>query len=279
MPIFVNAVLQYNVTAGQLLHPGALHLVIQHCDQFTGLILADESRKDIIYWHLYEHTQQHAAAAIAASMDNLPVSISEIAQVTVVNCGLDATLIPPGWGQIAGIAEGLLELVQGPTDANQLVLQTADASPVVYSLQIASHDALRSVLPAHTSWNHVLNLIHQQPATDTATISVRFLLQTFILSIEQSGKRLLLQQYSYQTPEDILYRILLAIQQFEISIEETAVILTGFITPGSAAVKLLQQYLPNVQWGHVLHYAFSAQEQMPEGHTLALAEIFLTCAS
>ena len=274
----MNAVLQYNVAAGQLLHPGTLHLVIQHCDQFTGLLLADKSRKDIIYWHLYEHTQQQAAAAITTSINNLPVLIHEIEQITVVNCGLDATLIPPGLGQANGLAERLLELVQGTTDSNQLVLRTTNATPVVYSLLIASHDTLRSMLPAHASWDHILNTLHRQPTNDSAAISVNFLLQSFILSVEQNGKRLLLQQYSYQNPEDILYRILLAVQQFKFNLEEVIVILTGFVTSDSAAVKLIQQYLPIVQWGHALQYTCSVQEKMPEEHTVALAEIFLTCA-
>lgn len=272
-------VLQYN-DAATLLNPDALHLVVQHCDLFTGMLLADDSRKEIIYWKLHQHAPEEAAAAIVTSLNSLPLPVTELKCCTVVDFGLDAALLPPEFDQKPGLAAPLLALTQGAKLPSQAVQCTSGAPVVVYATQKASLTTLQNALPAASNWQHLLGIMYRKPAAADTTISVTVLLQRFVLHVEHEGKRLLLQQYAYQAPEDILYRVLLAVQQLQLDAGQVAVVLTGFIAAGSAAEQLLYQYLPNVQWGDASHFNCAHKEHnMPAAHTLALADILLTCAS
>lgn len=272
-------VLQYNATEGLPIHPQTLHLVVQQSTAFTGMLLADEDQKQIVYWQVTEHGPQESIAAIEAAFQKLPTPAETIPRTTVISFALDAALLPPMFANAKDVADNLLQLTQGRTEAGQSVLLASGTEPVVYRLPAAVHDALRQRLPAHTNWQHILGLLCRQQVTDASAITLTILLQQFVLCVEHAGKRLLLQQYAYQAPEDILYRVLQAVQALQLDAEQVVVTLQGLVAQESATVQLLQQYLAQVQWGQMQHYTCASNKHMPNPATLALADILLTCAS
>lgn len=57
-----------------------------------------------------------------------------------------------------------------------------------------------------------------------------------------------IQQYPFETPEDVLYHILNARQLFHLSAAETPVWMNGFFVPDSSLVSCLRQYLPHLHF-------------------------------
>ncbi|MFN3316292.1 MAG: DUF3822 family protein, partial [Raineya sp.] len=65
------------------------------------------------------------------------------------------------------------------------------------------------------------------------------------------GERILLyNRYYYQSPQDFVYFLLFAIDELQLSIDTTQVLLYGEISKDSGIFNLMQKYVKNVEFGH-----------------------------
>jgi hypothetical protein len=79
-------------------------------------------------------------------------------------------------------------------------------------------------------------------------VSINFSPKQFRVLVKKEGKLQLAQTYSYTVPLDVVYYILSIYQQFNLSKEETFLLLSGLIEEESALYKELKSYFLNLHF-------------------------------
>ena len=90
---------------------------------------------------------------------------------------------------------------------------------------------------------------------------------------------LLLNSFTFHTPEDVLYVLLDLCDKYQINKENLTVVPEGFIDPESSVIKLLDQYFLHIQWpGHTTDRRYAMPEAIPL-QTAQLLERIISCVS
>jgi hypothetical protein len=79
-------------------------------------------------------------------------------------------------------------------------------------------------------------------------IAIHFSPNQFAVLVKKGGQLQLAQIYSYQTPLDVVYYLLKVIETFNLSKEETILIISGLIEESSDLFRELYQYFLNIQF-------------------------------
>ncbi|WP_158512922.1 DUF3822 family protein [Flavisolibacter tropicus] len=79
-------------------------------------------------------------------------------------------------------------------------------------------------------------------------IAVHFSPNQFSVLVKKSGQLQLAQLYSYQSPLDVVYYLMKIVDEFNLSKEETVLIISGLIEESSDLYREMYQYFPNIQF-------------------------------
>ena len=82
--------------------------------------------------------------------------------------------------------------------------------------------------------------------TSSDQIAIHFSPNQFSVLVKKSGQLQLAQVYSYQTPLDVVYYLLKIVEEFNLSKEVTALIISGLIEENSDLYKELYQYFLHI---------------------------------
>lgn len=93
---------------------------------------------------------------------------------------------------------------------------------------------------------------------DPDQVWVHFLNKQFRVLVKKNHELQLVQTYSFETPMDVVYYLLKICTEFEMSQEETLLVVSGFIENDSALYRELYQYFLNIQFPEL------AEVEMPE---------------
>ena len=128
----------------------------------------------------------------------------------------------------------------------------------VYAIPVAVHKKLSEKFPS-ASYIHAytpLLKIYNGFISDNQ-ISAHFIGKQFRVLVKKQHHVQLVQTYSYSSPMDVVYYLLKICTEFQLSQEESHIIISGFIDEDSALYKELHNYFLN------LHFATSSTVLMP----------------
>lgn len=122
----------------------------------------------------------------------------------------------------------------------------------VYFISRDLHSLCREKFKGSEFW-HIYTILlrwcaNSKVARQSASTTVLFYNDKFVAAVFRHGKLQLIQTFSYQTPEDASYYLLLIAKQFGISPEEMIMQISGLIDTQSALYTELLKYFVHVRY-------------------------------
>lgn len=257
------------------------YLLVQSGNGFIGFASFNPGEKKVNSWVVYQYSENETAEELQQKISSISAEHSWVhtnyKKIVLVQYGAGNVLVPAELNSDM-VKLRLMDMVNGHQSNAQLMRD------VVLEQSLINHYAVPKTIASVLNqrfpkgdWYHVQSLlIKQKPsAQPTLTATVRF--NELQLTVEKNGEWLLLQTYQFQTPEDALYYILNAMQQLQLTQEETTVILQGWIDQRSALYDTLYGYILNLQLKNELNYQFPAGNQ-PVYLSASLDEV-VSCVS
>jgi hypothetical protein len=252
----------------------AQHLLVQNGAAFCGFVLYDKLQKTVNAWVLYEtkeHLNEQLLNEIITAKDWLKVSFQS---VTIVDYTHRNTLVPRQL--ISTGAEEMISNFLPGSFQNTVALEDAAGEALnLYKTDAAAYVALNKQF-INAQWLHHESLVMKQAPAQEPIITVEIWFNTMLLFAQQNGKWLLLQQRTYQTPEDVLYHILNCKQQHAMA-DDVQVVLRGMVETNSALYQLLHQYILNLDLQQQLVFEYPHNISDIAAHTKTLIDRILTC--
>jgi len=258
------------------------YLLVKVADGFIGFVSFHPTEKKVNGWVLYRREQNESASTLQEQLSEIAAAEtwihSNYQKILIVLQNSRNITIPVSLNKTEG-KDALFDLMFGKRK-NELHLKD-----IVLQQNIVNHFAVDSVLAdvlnkkfPKAEWWHVQSLLLSKDASSETSITATIWLNEIHLTVEKNSQWLLLQTYSYQTPEDALYIILNAMKQLNITQEECKVLLQGMIDQRSPLFDMLQLYILNLQFNNLLDYQFPANDQHPV-HLFSSLDQILTCVS
>lgn len=256
------------------------YLLVQAGDGFMGFAAFRTAEKKLLAWVVYKTepgiSLQDQLGAMAAKHTWVHTNYKKVllVQYAAVNA-----LVPAALNSDNG-KELLLEQVIGPQQNSLLLRDIVLQQNLVnnYTVEVELADALNKRFPK-ADWWHVQSLLLARQAVGGTCVTATIYFNEVQLTVERNGNWLLLQTYHYQTPEDVLYYLLNAMQQLDLSQEETTVYLQGMIDQHSALYDVLYSYILNLQLKDELTYSFPTATDEHPVHLSASLDQVLACVS
>ena len=256
--------------------PAPQHLLVQSGEQFCGFVLYEKEQQHVNTWVLYECKTGITGSFLEDILLQQEWLKQPFESVTIIEYTKLNTLVPSSL-LMPGTETTVMDFVTGnPQQTVALEDRTAVAANL-YRVPATAYVALCHLFQ-EAKWMHHESLVIDQPATEEATITVELWFNTFFLFAEKEGQWLLLQQRSYQTPEDVLYHILNCKEQWNMG-EDVTVQLQGMVEEHSALYSLLHQYILNLELNKDLQFYYPSNTSDIPNHTKQLIDRILTCVS
>jgi hypothetical protein len=259
------------------------YLLVQTGDGFIGFASFLPTEKKVNSWVLFELEQQITAVQLEEKLSAIAAAYTWVhtnyQKVILLQYEPLNVLVPAILNSEAG-KEQLLQLVHGSQTnrvlVKDIVLQQSLVNHYTVDADLAS--LLNKRFPKGEWW-HVQSLLLTKTAAGGTRVTATIRFHEVQLTVEKNGNWLLLQSYNYHTPEDVLYYILNAMQQLDLTQEETTVYLQGMIDQHSALYDVLYSYILNLQLKDELQYSFPAATDEHPVHLSASLDQVLVCVS
>jgi hypothetical protein len=272
-----------NISTEQIdsLETGNLSLLVQAGDGFIGFSAFDAKQKKVFAWVVYELEQTNSATICNDKIISItqahPWILKNYERAILVQHTSKNVLVPSSFHQEHN-KEDLFQLMYGGHHEDLYVKDVVLQQSLVN--HYAVNGALAVVLNQHFTkgqWWHVHSLLLTKQASQESKATATIWFQELHLTIEHQGKWLLLQSYNYHTPEDVLYYILNAIQQLDLNLANTKVLLQGMVDQKSALYDVLYAYIEKLQLNSKMQFEFPASDY-PIYLTASLDQL-LVCVS
>ncbi len=259
------------------------YLLVQTGAGFIGFASFQPTEKKVNSWVVFELDQQISAAQLEEKLSAIAAAYTWVhtnyQKVILLQYAPLNVLVPAILNSESG-KEQLLQLVHGPQTNRVLV------KDIVLQQSLVNHYAVDADLASLLNkrfpkgeWWHVQSLLLTKTAAGEARVTATIRFNEVQLTVEKNGNWLLLQSYNYHTPEDVLYYILNAMQQLDLTQEETTVYLQGMIDQHSALYDVLHLYILNLQLKDELQFSFPPATEEHPVHLSASLDQVLVCVS
>mgnify|MGYP002654581730 CR=1 FL=1 len=263
-----------------MIDSASAYLLVQAGDGFIGFAAFRPTEKKLMGWVVYKTEEasklEEQLGAIAAKHTWVHTNYQK---VLLVQYAPTNVLVPAILNNDAG-KELLLEQNIGPQQNSVLFRD------IVLQQSLVNHYAVDALMAAALNkrfskgdWWHVQSLLLTKQAAGGVCVTATIYFNEVQLTVERNGNWLLLQSYSYQTPEDVLYHILNVMQQLDLTQEETTIYLQGMIDQHSALYDVLYSYILHLQLKDELQYSFPAATDEHPVHLSASLDQVLVCVS
>ena len=259
------------------------YLLVQTGTGFIGFASFQPTEKKVNSWVLFELEQDITTSQLEDKLSKIAAAYTWVhtnyQKVILLQYAPLNVLVPAILNSEAG-KEQLLQMVHGPQTNRVLV------KDIVLQQSLVNHYAVDADLASLLNkrfpkgeWWHVQSLLLTKTAAGEARVTATIRFNEVQLTVEKNGNWLLLQSYNYHTPEDVLYYILNAMQQLDLTQEETTVYLQGMIDQQSALYDVLHLYILNLQLKDELKFSFPPVTEEHPVHLSASLDQVLVCVS
>ena len=228
------------------------------CSLFIGI-----SNQGISYWAL---TQDNSCFALSMYHFNAGTSNDKAAdylkdivneqhllrqpfkKIYIIYTFSEALLVPTKFVN-TGTTSEMLDLVYGEDSesitrsdfVDQLNLQS------IYRVPRLVEDVVTNLYPNATH-RHLYSILSEANKSAGNQLYCIFSTNHLMVQLIKNGQLQIIQQFEYKSPEDAAYFILSVCEQFEITLNETEVVLNGMIDEESALYKELRKYLLKIRF-------------------------------
>jgi Protein of unknown function (DUF3822) len=138
----------------------------------------------------------------------------------------------------------LLNTMYGSTIGSSVISETVNEWQLynVYAVPGDVHEWVSRIFPAYKYRHNYTLSVRMMPADPSDHMLIDFTTDEFSLIIVKENKLLIAQTLSYTTPEDILYYLLKACNEFSLSRGEIQLYVSGLIEKESQLFRELYQY-------------------------------------
>ena len=255
-------------------------LLILLNENHLSTVLYDPLKKLVFEWGMLELPvdMQNREEAVKEYFNNHHLVSKSKEGTALLSLTGRQTIIPLSLSDPKHIA--IFAQLQFPCGKEDLLLTDKDQSSntaVIYSPEQPVYTGLKRLFPTLPS-SHLFHLILKQPATEEPILTIHILPSRCLITFQHQEKWQLLQSYHYQSGEDILFLLLKTMDQLGTQPADTIVSINGLVDSNSSLAKLIEQYIPVLQWGAELHFSYPASEGF-DRHTFSLIDSVLTCVS
>lgn len=256
-------------------------LLVQSGEGFLGFAAFQPKEKVVYGWLVFKMDEQRSTFLIEEKLKEITEAYPWVGKhyekVILVQLTSKNILIPAILNKEEN-KENLFELVYGKRKDDIYVKDFVLQQNLVnhYTVEGTLGVVLNQRFPKGQWW-HVQSLLLKKQAAGEIIITATIWFNELQLTVEKNGRWLLLQSYSYHTPEDVLYYILNAMEQLGLSQEETTVYVQGMIDQRSALYDVLYNYILNLQLKNELEFQFPETTDEQPIHLSASLDQILTC--
>jgi hypothetical protein len=251
----------------------AMRIGKSHCS-FTILELASKEVKQLFYF-----TTDNADETFLEDLfRNYPELSGTYYQVLVCFDHPDGTLVPLKYFNHDDAAL-LLEACSGTTGPLSVVSEVIPEwqTYAVYAVPLQVYDWVKRKFPNAKFWHFTsVGLKKIKPPTVGPSLVIDFRIDDFTLYAYNDNRLLLVQTYTYSTPEDVIYCLLNICSQLSLQRSEVTIHLSGLIDRHSNLYKDLHQYFPEIIFREG-DWKLPEQENPP--HFFTSLNDLLLCAS
>jgi hypothetical protein len=180
---------------------------------------------------------------------NLPVS-----KVVMVYNYAESSLVPETHFQGEGNRH-VLDLIHGDAEKGLVLSEKIDVLPVynVYRIPADIHKAFQQKFPSSGYWHYyTMQLSFFQVEKDSPAELLRmrviFYVDKFVVAAFKDGNLLILQSFTFQTPEDVSYYLLSVINAYNVRQQETVLKISGLIDEDSILYTEILKYFEHITW-------------------------------
>lgn len=156
----------------------------------------------------------------------------------------EATLVPSSLTQ-PGSAPVILNAIYGVNGQSTILQDTVRAwqLQIMYAIPTGVHQWVAKKFPDSQYWHHYsIGLKNIKPAEEGGHLLLEMRMYDLAVILSANGKLLLAQTFLYITPSDVLYNLLKACEQFNLSPATVKVEISGLIEKDSALFREIWQY-------------------------------------
>ncbi|HTE25100.1 DUF3822 family protein [Flavitalea sp.] len=179
---------------------------------------------------------------------------SHVSKVVMVYHYPESTLVPETYFQ-SELNRPVLDLMFGDAEKGLVMSEKIDILPVynVYRIPPDIHKLFQQKFTSSSYWHYyTLQLsffqIEKDSPADLVRIRVMFYADKFIVGAFRDGELLILQSFTYQTPEDVSYYLLTVLNAHDVNQENVVLKISGLIDEDSILYTELNKYFQYLTW-------------------------------
>ncbi|RYY17871.1 MAG: DUF3822 family protein, partial [Chitinophagaceae bacterium] len=179
---------------------------------------------------------------------------SQVARVVMVYHYTESTLVPETYFQ-SDLNRPILDLMFGDAEKGLILSEKIDVLPVynVYRIPPDIHKLFQQKFASSSYWHYyTLQLsffqIEKDSPADFVRIRLMFYADKFIVAAFRDGELLILQSFTYQTPEDVSYYLLMLLNAHDVKQDNVVLKISGLIDEDSILYTELNKYFEHLSW-------------------------------
>ena len=217
---------------------------------FSYLIL-HQVRQEVLdarYYSIPTSEDKSLSDGLRAVVDADELLHSQFRQSVVLYNFAESLLVPDGSVRLENNRD-LIELTYGAASKGLILSEKVPLHPAnnVYRVTPDVHSLFQQKFTAGKYW-HIYSLwlasIKSFPPEieHEARLHAMFYPDKMLVSVYKDGRLQLVQTFLYQVPEDVVYYLLNICRQLELSPEEAALIVSGYVDDDSALLTEIKKY-------------------------------------
>lgn len=213
-----------------------------------------------------EKTSQNLLKSLQSFLEHTaPFSVDEVEEVRIIYANQLFSVVPQKLFDEKNLTDYLkfnIKLLQTDFIAYDALSKTA--ANIVFVPYANINNYLFDTFGEFT-YSHSIGILIESSLTTKPTkktVFINFYKSFFEVCCIQEEKLLFCNSFAIETPEDFMYYLLFCFEQFELSQEETPVILSGSIEKDSENYKILSTYIRNIDFAETPEFKKAENAQL-----------------
>jgi hypothetical protein len=261
-------------------YPDTARIIILYHPEIFGYLLCSPSADQLLKADIWEGSIHPDVFPefVQAIKESLPESVR--VESVVILTFPNAEIMLPGVIYDADHIKNWMELSFGNDPDVVYITEKMNTDDVIliHAINQRNRDLLIAEFNEAT-FQSLSTSFYNRSSGDQHEIQVLFYGRHLYVALYHQHALLLLNSFTFHTPEDVLYVLLDLCDKYQINKENLTVVPEGFIDPESSVIKLLDQYFLHIQWpGHTTDRRYAMPEAIPL-QTAQLLERIISCVS
>jgi hypothetical protein len=259
---------------------GEENLLLLLSEHLLSTVIYHPSKKEVFSWRVSELPSEliNQEDAVREYLTNQSFLLNWKGKIDVVTLTGRQSIVP--LSIYNEYEPGSFAHLQFPSGNEDQLIADKDEETGLAVLYSMNHSVLRVINTffPDSVITHVFHHYLKTTASENPLLHVNIVPSHCIITVQYKQKWQLLQSYQYNTGEDVLYLILKSMNQLGIDPDQAQVCVNGLVDRKSTLAQLLEQYIPNLDWGGELGYTYPEVDGFDK-HSFSFIDRILSCVS